>query len=247
VAESFRNLRTNITFTAVDKPLRRVMVTSPTPQVGKTTVLSNLAVVLAQGERKAIVLDADLRRPQIHRTFGLSNQIGLSNMFMRPMDVLLFGMIQMATPSKLAIITSGGLPPNPSELLVSEKMGQILNRLSEEYELVLVDTPPVLTVTDAAALAPQMDGILVVIKPGVTRNNELQQTLEQLQRVGGRVLGIVLNEVNPRSRRYGYYYHRYYSNYGYAYKEVTKPKPKVKKEPKTNPLIKRNNPVKDQT
>lgn len=245
VAESFRTLRTNITFTAVDKPLRCLMITSPTPQVGKTTVVSNLAVVLAQGERKVLILDADLRRSQIHETFGLPNQLGLSNMFMRPMEVLLYGVVQVVQSPFLSVITSGGLPPNPSELLASEKMKLILKRLSDEYDIVLLDTPPVLTVTDAAALAPAMDGVVVVVKPGVTRFADLEQTLEQLQRVGGRVLGLVLNEVNPKSRRYGYYYSRYYSYYSYAYKgdEKAKGKAKSKKSKKPGALLKRRAPV----
>jgi len=235
VVESFRSMRTNLTFTSVDKPLQRVMVTSPTPQIGKTTVVSNLGVVFAQGEKKVVLLDADLRRPQVHSRFGIQNNVGLSNLFLRPADVLLYGAALKCNVPNLAVITSGGQTPNPSELLSSLKMDEILKRLSEVYELILVDTPPVLTVTDATALAPAMDGVIVVVKPGVTRNNDLQMTIEQLQTVGGRVLGLVLNEVNPRSRRYGYYYHRYYSKYIYYYNESGKRKKVKQPKPTAQP------------
>ena len=237
VAESFRALRTNLTYTLVDKPLRRVMVTSPTPQVGKSTVLSNLAVVLTQGENKVVLLDADLRRPQIHHIFNLSNQIGLTNLFLRPVDVLLNGVVTMVNSNRLAVITAGGVPPNPSELLTSKKMLEILGYLNQDYEFILVDSPPILTVTDAAALAPAMDGVIIVAKPGVTKIRELEQTIEQINRVGGHILGIVLNEVNPRSRHYGYYYDRYYTKYGYNYsengKEKRPSKPTIKLKEKT--------------
>jgi len=226
VAESFRTLRTNTTFAGVDKPLHRILVTSATPQEGKTTVSTNLAVVMAQGERKVVVIDADLRRPQIHHKFGLYNRVGLSDLFllMRPLESLPNGAIQYIEAAKLAVVTSGKLPPNPAELLTSQKMTQFLDLLNREYDLVLIDTPPVLSVTDAAAMAPCVDGVILVAKPGVTRLRDFQQALEQMQTVGARVLGVVLNEVNPRSRKYGYYYHRYYSKYAYYYADRGKKK-----------------------
>lgn len=213
-AEAFRALRTNITFSAVDKPLRRIMVTSPTPQDGKTTVAANLAVVLAQAEKKVVLIDADLRRPHIHRKFGLFNRIGLTDLFVQTWEHL-SGVIQFNAVSGLGVITSGPLPPNPAELLTSQKMSQIFDRLGQNFDLILVDTPPLLTVTDAAALATGMDGVILVVKPGVTKLTAIQQALEQLRAVGARVLGVVLNEVNPGSRKYGYYYNRYskYSHY----------------------------------
>ncbi len=217
-AEAFRALRTNITFAAVDRPLRRIMVTSPTPREGKTTVSSSLAVVLAQGEKRVVLIDADLRLPQIHRKFGLHNRIGLTDLFVHPLDALA-GVLNFVDAPRLAVITSGGLPPNPAELLTSQKMTDILDRLNQDFDLVVIDTPPVLTVTDAAALAPAMDGVILVAKPGITKLSAFQQALEQLRAVGARVLGVVLNEVNPSSRKYGYYYNRYYSKYSYYYQK----------------------------
>jgi succinoglycan biosynthesis transport protein ExoP len=224
VAEAFRALRTNTIFAGVDQPLNRILVTSATPQEGKTTVTANLAVVLAQGERKVTVIDADLRRPQLHRKFGIMNRVGLSDLFllMRPLEALPQGAIQYLPAAGLAVVTSGKLPPNPAELLTSQKMNQFLDMLGQECDMILIDTPPVLTVTDAAALAPCVDGVVLVAKPGKTRLRDFQQALEQLRIGGARVLGVVLNEVEPRSRKYGYYYNRYYSKYAYYYGEAGK-------------------------
>jgi succinoglycan biosynthesis transport protein ExoP len=232
VAESFRGLRTNISFAGVDKPLRHILITSATPQEGKTTVSSNLAVVLSQGEKKVILIDADLRRPQIHRKFGLFNHIGLSDLFLlnRPLDSLPTGVIQVLNEkTKLSVVTSGKLPPNPSELLTSQKMGQFLTLLINEYDLILIDTPPVLSVTDAVALATRVDGVIVVAKPGVTKKRDFLQTLEQLRSVDARVLGVVLNQVNSRSRKYGYHYNRYYSKYTNYYEADEGKKKKTKR------------------
>ena len=217
-AEAFRSLRTNITFAAVDRPLRRIMVTSPTPKDGKTTVSSNLAVVLAQGEKRVVLIDADLRLPQIHRKFGLNNRIGLTDLFVQSLDALA-GVVNFVYTPHLAVITSGRLPPNPAELLTSQKMTKILDRLNQNFDLVVIDTPPVLTVTDAAALAPAVDGVILVAKPGRTKLGAFQQSLEQLRAVGACVLGVVLNEVNPKSRQYGYYYNRYYSKHTHYYEQ----------------------------
>jgi non-specific protein-tyrosine kinase len=227
VAEAFRSLRTNITYSAVDMPLRRILITSSTPQEGKTTISANLAVILAQGEKKAVLIDADMRRPTVHQRFGLMNRMGLSSLFVRSLDNIPAA-IQNVSVTGLAIITSGSLPPNPAELLTSQRMKDILDRLNQDYELILIDTPPVLTVTDAVALAPGLDGIIVVARPGHTKLSALKQTLEQLQAVGARVLGIVLNQVDPGSRKYGYYYHRYYSKYSHYYDVAAEKKKNAK-------------------
>ena len=197
IAEAFRSLRTNLTFASVDAPLRRIMITSPTPQDGKTTIAANLAVVLAQGENKVILIDADLRRPYIHHKFGLFNRFGLTNLFSDSLHGF-DNVIQFNSLSNLGMITSGPLPPNPAELMTSQKMLSVLDQLNKLFDLVLIDTPPLLSVTDAAALAPAMDGVILVVKPGVTKLSALQQALEQLRAVGARMLGVVLNEVQPK-------------------------------------------------
>jgi len=218
VAEAFRSIRTNITFASVDKPLRRILVTSATPGDGKTTVVTNLAVTLAQGERKVVLIDSDLRRPQVNHRLGLSNQPGLSQLFVQKLDTIQEVIQENEVPG-LAVITAGDVPPNPSELLMSNKMNQILDHLTQEYDLVLIDTPPVLSVTDAVALAPKMDGLIVVIKPGKTRKRDLRNALEQLRGVGARVLGLVLNGVDLDNRKYNYYYGEHYSQYSHYYEQ----------------------------
>ena len=221
VAESFRSLRTNVTYAAFDSPLRRILVTSATPQEGKTTISINLAVVLAQGERKVALVDADMRRPQVHRKLGLNNKVGLSDLFLisHPLESLPKGSVQTCEIKRLGVVTTGKVPPNPSELLTSRRMAQFLDILNSEYDLIVIDTPPILSVTDATALAPGMDGVLLVAKPGVTTMRDFRQMLEQLQTVGARILGVVLNDVKPTSRKYGYYYNRYYSKYAGYYDE----------------------------
>ena len=214
-AEAFRSLRTNLTYAAVDAPLRRILVTSPMAQDGKTTVASNLAMLLSQTERRVLLLDADLRRPQTHHRFGLQNRAGLSDLFVCPLDEI-DSFINAIHPTKLAVITSGALPPNPAELLMSHTMRKILDRLNHQFDLIVIDTPPLLTVTDAAALAPATDGVILVVRPGETKLGALKQALEQLRAVGARVLGVVLNDVNPSSRRYGRYYRRYDPKYRYS-------------------------------
>ena len=216
VAESFRSLRTNLTFASVDRPLRRILITSSTPQEGKSTISSNLAVVLAQGERKVVLIDADLRRPTVHQKFNLMNRLGLSSLYVRSLENLPAAIQNVGTPG-LFVMCSGSLPPNPSELLTSHRMTEILDRLNQEFDMILIDTPPVLTVTDAVALAPGMDGVILVVKPGVTKMSAFKQTVSHLEDVHARILGVVFNGVDQGSRKYGYYYNRYYSKYSHYY------------------------------
>jgi len=233
VAEAFRALRTNITYSGVDKPLHRILITSATPQDGKTTVAANLAVVMAQGEKKTLLLDADLRRPRIHQVFGLFNRAGLTDLFVRALEFP--GDISQAVEVPgLSVITSGHLPPNPAELMSSQRMCQILNGINGTYDFIVIDTPPVLAVTDAVALSQAMDGVILVAKPGVTKLSAFKQTVEQMQAVGARLLGVVLNEVEPSSRKYGYYYNRYYSKYSHYYDDGNGRK--IKKAPKNKKI-----------
>lgn len=213
VTEAFRGIRTNIQYASVDAPLRTLVVTSPTPADGKTTVVTNLAYVMAQGGRSVTVLDADLHRPRVHAIFNVEPQPGLSSLFLRP-DTYLNGTYQSTLLESLHVVTAGKTPPNPSELLGSNKMREILNQVLSKSDFVLIDTPPVLSLTDALVLAPVVDGVMLVIKPGVTKETQFKQALEQLRYVGAHVIGVVINGVDVRNRRYGYYY-RYYKSYDY--------------------------------
>ncbi|GAB4499056.1 MAG: hypothetical protein OHK0052_13400 [Anaerolineales bacterium] len=214
VSEAFRTLRTNMQFASVDHPLRTLLITSPSPADGKSTVAVNLGVVFAQSARNVILLDADLRRPTIHKRMNLVNRQGLSALFVQP-NIRIDGMLQKTPTSNLDILTSGDLPPNPAELLGSEKMHAILEHLKEQATMVIIDSPPIMAVTDAAVLSSRVDGVIVVIKPGSTKTAALRHTLEQLQRVNARILGVVVNNVEMSRTRYAYYYSRYYAYYDY--------------------------------
>jgi non-specific protein-tyrosine kinase len=209
VTEAFRSLRTNIQYASVSTPIHTLLVTSPAPADGKTTVVSNLAMVMAHSGRKVTVLDADMHRPRVHLAFGLSLLPGLSTLFIKPI-IHLNGSLQATSSDRLKVITAGELPPNPSELLGSNKMREILETVGESSDLVIVDSPPVLSVTDAVVLAPTMDGVVLVVRPGVTHMSALKYAVEQLRYVGANLLGVVINRVNDRSARYGYYYKSYY-------------------------------------
>jgi capsular exopolysaccharide synthesis family protein len=225
-AEAYRTLRTNVNFASVDRPLRTLMVTSPEPGEGKTTTISNLGVVMAQNGKTVIVADCDLRHPRVHTYFGLSNRMGISTLFSSNLQTTT-GTRQPTKVEHLTVVATGALPPNPSELLGSQRMQAILNAMRQTSDVILIDTPPALAVTDAAALAPSLDGVLVVVRPGKTRMSALKQTLEQLKQVNARVLGVVLNDVVTRGKAYGYHY-QYYRNYA-AYQDYYGSKGKGKK------------------
>ncbi len=210
VAESYRALRTNIQFASVDRPINTLLVTSVGPAEGKTTVASNLGVALAQGGNNVILLDTDLRKPQIHQRLGVSNRKGLTSLFMRS-NIHLDGAMQTTDVKNLHLITSGNLPPNPAELLGSERMMQILDQLKNRADVVILDTPPVLVVTDSVVLGKQVDGVLLVIKAGSTKIAAAQQTVNQLRRLNVNILGVVLNDIPTRGARY------YYANSYYVY------------------------------
>ena len=210
-AEAFRSLRTNIQYASVGKQLHLIIVTSPTPRDGKTTVSSNLAAVMSQGEKQVVLIDADMRRPQLHQRFGLLNRFGLSDLFVQPLEKVPEAE-QTTESERLTVITSGSIPPNPAELLTSERMDHILEMLMINHDVVIVDTPPVLSVTDAAALARSVDGVVLVARPGATKMRAFKQSVDELRGVNANILGVVLNDVAPASRRYGYYYSHYYSN-----------------------------------
>jgi non-specific protein-tyrosine kinase len=227
VSEAFRALRTNIQFASVDIPLRTLLITSPSPEDGKSTVTVNLGISLAQSGYGVALVDADLRRPQLHKKLGLSNRQGISAIFVQPRAAL-NGSLQKTDIEGLFALTSGALPPNPAELLGSEKMFEILRQVGEHTDIILLDSPPVMAVTDAAVLAPRVDGVLLVVKPGSTKLAACKQAVEQLQRVGANILGVVLNDIEMKRSRYRYAYYRgYYYTYNkyYGHDLETKPLP----------------------
>jgi capsular exopolysaccharide synthesis family protein len=216
VAEAFRTLRTNLEFAGVDQPLKSLLVVSVHPGEGKSTIASNLSITLAQGGKRVLLVDADLRRPRIHHVFDLTNRAGLSDLFRDSNSIL--DVTRVWKDSSLNIITSGSIPPNPADLLASKKMETILASAEQTADLIVVDAPPFL-VADASILASRVDGILLVIRPGKTPMDAALSTLEQIKRAGGRIVGVVMNRI-PRNRPYYYGGYRHYTNYyrgGYAY------------------------------
>jgi non-specific protein-tyrosine kinase len=213
VSEAFRSLRTNIQFASVDHPLRTLLVTSPSPEDGKSTVSSNLAVTQAQNGRKVILFEADLRRPKVHKMLNLPNRQGTSGLFV-DQEINLNGQVQSTDIPELYAVTSGALPPNPAELLGSEKMATILNKVGETADMVILDSPPIMAVTDSSVLATRVDGVLLVMQPGKTKLAAGKQAIDQLKRVGANVIGVVVNNVDISRRNYKYAYYRgYYYTY----------------------------------
>lgn len=234
VSEAFRSLRTNLEFTNVDRALKKILVTSSGPGEGKTMIAVNLAAIIAQGGKRVLLLDADMRRPRVHKVFGLSNRVGLSTLFRGNMTVRSV-MRPIADMENVFVITSGSLPPNPMELLASAKMDYILQEASHEVDVIVVDSPPSL-VADFQVLATKLDGVLMVVQPGHTRADAAFAMLEQLGRVDGSMLGVVLNKIPRDSHYYGGYYHNYYSHKRgeYYYQQEDEPQPQL---PAGNQLI----------
>jgi polysaccharide biosynthesis transport protein len=205
IAEAFRSMRTNIEFAGVDQPLKTILVTSAEAEDGKTTVSSNLAIAMGHGDKKVLLMDADMRRGNLHTIVGLSPQPGLSDIFRDRVDLL--GAIRNLKEYHLNVITSGLSPANPSDLLASNKMEQILKGLGEITDTLIIDGPPAI-VSDAAVLASKVDGVLLVIRPGQTREEVACAVLDQMRRVGANVIGVALNRIPRRGAEYygGYQY-----------------------------------------
>ncbi|MGQ9681006.1 MAG: CpsD/CapB family tyrosine-protein kinase [Anaerolineae bacterium] len=191
-SEAYRALRTNLAFAGLDKPLRTLMVTSPGAEEGKSTVLANLGVSLAQGEQRVLIIDADLRQPSQHILFGLSNDEGLTSMLINA-DAAARPPVRETTVPGLRVLTSGPLPPRPADLLGSKRMMDVLARLKEEADLLLFDSPPINAMADAAILATKVDGVLLVVRERRTRREAVMEARDRLNRVHAPLLGAVLN------------------------------------------------------
>ena len=207
-SEAYRSLRTSVQFLGLDRPLKAILMTSPGAGEGKTTTLANLAVALARAGQQVIVVCCDLRRPRIHEFFGLSNATGLTSVMLgeAPLSVALQ---PVRGTTKLRLLASGPLPPNPSELLASERAVEMFESLRRQADIVLIDAPPVLPVTDAAVLSARVDATLLVATANVTTRKALARAVEVLNHVDAPLVGTVLNGVNAEGG-YGY-------GYGYGY------------------------------
>ncbi|GAB2517032.1 Tyrosine-protein kinase YwqD [Corynebacterium atrinae] len=213
--EALRKLRTNLRFVSIDNPPRAIVITSSQPKDGKSTVAVRLAQVIAASGTEVLLVDADLRRPTIASSLGLDETVGLSGILTG--DVFLDEAVQSTSDKHLHVVAAGQIPPNPSELLGSQRMRDLLAVLKDDYQYVIIDAPPLLQVTDGALLAASADGAIVVVRSGNTRKSELDAAVRHLESVGAPILGTVLNQVNTKRMAKILNGSDHYYGYGYGY------------------------------
>jgi len=211
ISESYVKLRTNIELSAIDSPIQIIMFTSSNPGEGKSTTASNLAVVYAQADKKVLLVDADLRKPTVHHFFTVSNRGGLTSVLTGQQS--LAAAVKDTSIDNLQILTSGPIPPNPSELLSSKKMANLLVELREKYDIIIVDTPPVLAVADAQIVSTLCDGTVLVLNAGRVKRELAAKAKANLEHAKARILGVVLNNLERKTAD-AYYYYYYGSNEG---------------------------------
>jgi len=214
-AEAFRTLRSSLKFAGLGKPLKTILITSPEPSEGKSTVSANLAVAFAQAGQKTLIIDADLRRPRVHENFNLDREVGLTTLLVG--EASMEEVIKQTGIDNLYAITCGPIPPNPAELLESERMREVLEELKQKFDIIIVDSPLVMGMADSVILSSICDGTLIVTRYNVTSRSALNQARRMLENVKANILGAVLNEMDVRRARYGGYYYYYY--YYYYYEE----------------------------
>jgi len=204
ITEQYRTVRTNIQFSNVDRDIQSIMVTSSFQEEGKSTTAANLAVVFAQQKKKVLLVDADLRKPSVQYTFQLQNHTGLTNVLTR--QTVLHSAVQAAGIDSLDVLTSGPIPPNPTELLGSQAMKELLEEMYKQYDIVIFDTPPVLPVADAHILANQCHGLVLVIKSGHVEKDSALKAKDILESAKGKLLGVIINQKQqPDDEQYYYY------------------------------------------
>lgn len=204
ITEQYRTLRTNLQFSAVDEPLDSILVTSTNPSEGKSLTVANLAIVYAQTGKKVLLIDSDMRKPTVHYTFRLNNIQGMSNVLIG--DSVLEEAVSSTSVDNLDVMTSGPIPPNPAELLASKRMETLLAEAKGTYDVVIIDTPPMLAVTDAQILSQIVDGSLLVVRSKQTEYEGAAKAVEMLKQGSGRVLGTVLNDCEKTADNSYYYY-----------------------------------------
>lgn len=204
ISEQYRTIRTNLQFSSVDETLQSILITSPNAAAGKSITSANVAIVYAQQGKKTLLIDADLRKPTVHYTFRLDNLRGLSNVLVG--DSTIEDAIEKSDVDNLDILSCGPIPPNPSELLASKRMQDVLENAKQLYDFIIFDTPPALAVTDAKILANIVDGSLIVYRSGVTEMEEAERTADLMKDSKARLLGAVLNDRTKENSNYYYYY-----------------------------------------
>lgn len=210
LAEAYRTLRTNVMFSSIDKSIKSIAITSTGPAEGKSTVSANFAIALAQAGGRVLIIDSDLRKPRIHKLFSLPNNVGLTNILAEHMRWEENVTSIEALPN-LYVMTSGPIPPNPAEILGSEKMMGLISEINEKFDFVILDTPPVGVVTDAAIISSYVDGTILVVASGNVEIEAAQRAKLLLLKVNANILGVVLNKMPTKGARYYKYY--YYGGY----------------------------------
>lgn len=215
IRESYKALRTNVSFALADEEACKVLiVTSAMQSEGKSITAINLAISYAEMNHRVLLIDCDLRRPKLARLLSMKGNVGLSNLIIKP--ELLRKAVQDSGIPNLDVIFAGDVPPNPSELLGSSRMKKLIDNLRENYDYIILDTPPVNMVTDACVLVPESSGVLFVVRSGVSERGATIHAVEQLEYSKAKILGFVLNEVKPENDYYGYRKYSQYRRYGYS-------------------------------
>ena len=214
ISEAFRTLRTNIQFSSIDKPIKSIVITSSGPGEGKSTVSVNIAATIAKSGKKVLLIDADLRKPTLHKLFHITNLEGLTNILVDDVNYTQF-LHESKGIEGLDLIGSGPIPPNPAELVGSNKMKSFIDNMNSIYDMIILDTPPVGLVTDSALLSTIVDGTILVCSVGEADIVAAKRSKELLEKVKANILGVVLNKVPINGGGYYKYHYSYYYDYSY--------------------------------
>ena len=202
-AESYRTLRTNIQYSSFDKQYKSIVVTSSEPAEGKSVTAGNLALAMAQGENKVLLIDCDMRKPSLHKRFRISNNYGLTDLLLHKKTM---EDVAVQYNQGLTVVPAGKVPPNPSEMLGSRAMTIFLEEMKKHFDYIIMDTPPVGAVTDSQVLSTKVDGTILVVKAGQTKKDVVMNSINAIKKVNGNIIGTVLNGVEQSKNKYYYYY-----------------------------------------
>ena len=202
-AEAYRSLRTSIKFSSVDKPIKTIVVTSSIPGEGKSTISGNLAITLSKSGARVLLIDCDLRKPSLHRKFNVSNEVGLTDVLVGTSEL---NKVMKKIDDNLYLLTTGTLPPNPAEIIGSNTMENFLEQCKINFDYIILDTPPILPVTDSKLLAIKADATVVVVRSEVSKSKHVSQAFKELEKVNANIIGTILNDVEMYSEKLYYDY-----------------------------------------
>lgn len=222
IEEAYKSIRTNIMLSIMKKGCKTIVVSSASPNEGKTTTTINLAISFAQADQRVLLIDCDLRKPKIHHYFGVSNAPGLTN-YLSDMvknsghKIDLYSIIHRTEQRNLSIMCAGSIPPNPAEILGSKPMAEFLEKASRDYDYIIIDTPPINVVSDALPIIRESDGIVLVVRSRSSTHPEIQKVIETLNFIDAKILGFIINFSDDRTNPYSSYRYKYGYGYGYGY------------------------------